>query len=188
VIGGLATNEQERVYNSIAQKIAAAEFPVVQDVIRALAPIYIPDDQFRPAFTEKSLRTTAARNKNVVRYILFTIEKYLSGSEYDMESERYSLEHILPENPGENWPQFTEDEFDECIYRIGNMTLLETAANRDIGNAPFTDKKSVYAASQFQITKNIALENNEWNPARLAARQAWLARQATVTWRISQLS
>jgi hypothetical protein len=188
VIGGLATNEQERVYNGIAQEIAAGRLARAADVIRSMSPIYIPDGQFRPAFTEKTLQTTAARNKRVVRYILFRIEKQLSQADYDMESERYSLEHILPESPGENWPQFTEEEFEDSIYRLGNMTILEAAPNREVGNQPFAAKRTIYSTSQFEITKNVALDNNEWNTSRLAARQTWMANQATSIWRIAQLS
>jgi hypothetical protein len=188
VIGGLATNEQERVYNGIAQKIASGDVAHAADVIRALAPVYLSDDQFKPAFAEKILRTTAARNKNVARYILFQLEKRLSGSEYDVDSERYSLEHILPVNPGANWQQFTDEELEDSVYRLGNMTLLETAANRDIGNLSFSEKKPIYAASQFQITRNIADENSDWNIGRIAARQAWMANQATAIWRVAQLS
>jgi hypothetical protein len=124
----------------------------------------------------------------VVRYILFQLEKHLSGAEYDSDSERYSLEHILPENPGDNWPQFSEDEFEDSVYRLGNMTLLEAASNRGIGNLPFKQKKPIYAASQFETTKNIAVDNDDWNPARLAARQSWMANQATSIWRVGQLS
>lgn len=187
VIGGLATNEQERVYNGIAQRIAQGLLSAA-GVIQALAPVYIPDNQFRPAFSEKILRTIAARNKQVVRYILFKVEKYLTGNDYDAESERYSLEHILPENPGANWPQFSEEEFEESVYRIGNMTLLATATNREIGNADFDAKRIVYEKSEFKITKNIAIENSEWNPSRISSRQGWLANQATSIWRIAQLS
>ncbi|HEV2960706.1 MAG TPA: HNH endonuclease family protein [Candidatus Angelobacter sp.] len=150
-------------FNGIAQKIASGDVVHAADVIRALAPVYLSDDQFKPAFAEKILRTTAARNKNVARYILFQLEKRLSGSEYDVDSERYSLEHILPVNPGANWQQFTDEELEDSVYRLGNMTLLETAANRDIGNLSFSEKKPIYAASQFQITRNIADENSDWN-------------------------
>jgi hypothetical protein len=188
VIGGLATNEQERVYNETAKKIAAGQWAGAMDAIRALSAVYIPDDQFRPAFTEKTLRTTAARNKHIVRYILFRIEKHLSGTDYDLESDRYSLEHILPENPGQNWPQFSEDEAEESTYRLGNMTLLERPANRDIGNLPFLEKKLIYAQSCFAVTKKIATDNNDWSVARVAARQAWMANQATSIWRIAQMA
>jgi hypothetical protein len=158
------------------------------DLIKALSPVYIPDAQFKPAFAEKSLPTTAARNKRVVRYILFQLEKHLSGKDYDIDSERYSLEHILPENPEGNWPQFSEEQFEDSVYRLGNMTLLESAINRDIGNLPFPQKRPIYSISQFEITKNIGIDNNDWNLARVAARQLWMANQATSIWRVAQLS
>lgn len=188
VIGGLSANDQERIYNDIAQKIATRALAGAGEVIRALAPIYISDNQFKPAFTEKIFPTTAARNKRVVRYILFKTEKYITGVDYDTESERYSLEHVLPENPGGNWPQFSEDEFEEMVYRIGNMTLLTTPSNRGLGNVSYEVKRPVYEKSEFQITRNIAIENNEWNTGRISARQGWLANQATTIWRIAQLS
>lgn len=188
VIGGLSANDQERIYNDIAQKIATRALAGAGEVIRALAPIYISDNQFKPAFTEKIFPTTAARNKRVVRYILFKTEKYVTGVDYDTESERYSLEHVLPENPGGNWPQFSEDEFEEMVYRIGNMTLLTTPSNRGLGNVSYEVKRPVYEKSEFQITRNIAIENNEWNTGRISARQGWLANQATTIWRIAQLS
>ncbi|HEY6349337.1 MAG TPA: DUF262 domain-containing protein [Candidatus Angelobacter sp.] len=188
VIGGLGANEQEGVYNGIAQKTTAGELAQPAALIKALAPVYIPDNQFKPAFAEKSLPTTAIRNRRVVRYILFQLEKHLSGKDYDIESERYSLEHILPENPADNWGQFTEEQFEDSVYRLGNMTLLEASRNRGIGNLPFSRKKPIYAASQFEITKNIAVDNDDWNQARLAARQAWMANQATSIWRVTQLS
>ena len=73
---------------------------------------------------------------------------------------------------------FADEELDEIVYRLGNMTLLETSANRGLGNAAFFEKKAVYMSSQFQITKNVALENSDWNISRISARQAWMANQA----------
>jgi hypothetical protein len=187
VIGGLATNEQERVYNSVAQKIASGDLPTSRDVIRALGQIYIPDDQFRSAFTEKSLRTSAARNKNVVRYILFKLEKHISQIDYDRESPKYNLEHVLPENPQNNWSQFSEEQVDLFVFRLGNMTVLEAEANREIGNLPFEEKRSVYEKSEFEITRKIGTDNTVWNTERISSRQGWMADQATSIWRISQL-
>ena len=57
------------------------------------------------------------------------------------------------------------------------MTLLERSVNRDIGNLSFPEKKPVYAASQFEITKKVAAENEQWDLSRIAARQAWMASQ-----------
>ncbi len=188
VIGGLATNEQERIYNSVAQRIADERLEKPGDVIRALASIYVPDDQFRAAFAAKSLRTTAARNRNVVRYTLFELERHVGHHDLDFGSDLYSVEHILPENPSDLWKNVPEDVQEANLYRLGNMTPLEVAANRVIGNKPFDEKRAIYKGSAFDITRKVGLENAEWTAERIAAHQSWMAAQATAVWRISQLS
>ena len=95
---------------------------------------------------------------------------------------------ILPENPEAGWEVFSDDEEEALVYRIGNLTLLPKGTNKDLGNAPYATKKPVYAGSAFGITKKIAEDNADWTPERLAARQNWMANQATAIWRIDQLS
>jgi hypothetical protein len=188
VIGNLVTNEQERVYNDVARRIANGSLTTPSEVLRALAPIYVDDDSFRVAFAEKILRTTSARNKQVARYVLFAIEHSLSNQYYDTDNAIYSLEHILPENPEGGWNAFTDAEVEEAVYRLGNFTLLESSLNRDIGNQPFNEKRKVYSQSGFHITREVAAKNEEWTFERLAERQRWMARQATGIWRLSQLN
>lgn len=153
-----------------------------------MSSIYPGDDAFRAAFTEKSLRTTQSRNKRVIRYILCALEKRLTGAALDFESDSFNLEHILPENPEAGWEVFSDDEVEALVYRIGNLTLLHRGANKDLGHAAYAVKKPVYAASSFGVTKKIAEDNADWTPERLAARQQWMANQATAIWRIDQLS
>lgn len=188
VIGGFATAEQERVYNSVAQRIATKELAAPVDVIKALTTIYVGDDTFRAAFAEKVLMTTAARNKNVARYILFQMERHLTRREHDPESAQITLEHVLPENPGTAWSQFSDQDVEDMLYRLGNFTLMQATANRKIGNASFDAKKAGFAASEFEITKKIATDNSEWSVDRIAERQRWMSHQATAIWRVAQLS
>lgn len=187
VIGSLATNEQERTYNSAALRIASRESATATAAIGLLAPIYVADGSFRQAFSDKVLRTTSSRNRRVVRYLLFCLERHLTGQEYDLDSPQYTLEHVLPENPEANWPGFTDEQANEFVYRLGNLTIMEPKANRNLGNADFTAKKTIYALGPLQITQRIAAENADWTPGRVAERQRWMARQATSVWRIAQL-
>ncbi|MFZ4525888.1 MAG: GmrSD restriction endonuclease domain-containing protein [Chlorobium sp.] len=60
--------------------------------------IYPDDEAFSNAFGDKQLKTNQLRNKRIVRYILFKLETPLSGTEYDFDSGRYNIEHILPES------------------------------------------------------------------------------------------
>ena len=186
IIGERATNEQERIYNSIALRISSGELKQAGDTIRALAPLYLNDEAFRSAFIEKSIKTTTSRNTRLARYILFQIERQLNPVDYDMDSPLYTLEHILPQNPNEEWTSFTSKEVDEAIYRLGNLTLLEAGKNRRLQNTSFDHKKIVFGESQFEQTKRVAAEE-VWNMTRLHARQQWLANQATAVWRVSQL-
>ncbi len=174
VISGLATNIQERTYNSVAQQISNGKLGNITDVIMALNPIYVQDNKFQPAFSEKVLKTTSSRNKRIALYILFELEKHLTGKDYDMESRKYTLEHILPENPEMGWEQFSDSVLDEAIFRLGNLTIIEESLNKEAANMSFKEKREIYKNSIFEITRQIAEENNEWNMDRLAARQRWM--------------
>ena len=107
--------------------------------------------------------------------------------EHDADNPATTLEHVLPEKPGENWPDFETDPTAETAYRLGNLTLLEADLNRKIGNAAFAVKQPVLEVSAFDMTRRIAAENAEWTIERLANRQRWMAQQAAAIWRIAQL-
>ncbi len=188
VIGNLTANEQERVYNAVAEKIAKHQLMNTADIIHELRPVYPTDTQFRTAFAEKQIRTTSVRNRQVVRYILFEIERHATNQVFDPDSDKYTIEHILPEHPDERWNTFTDDQVDRYVYRLGNMTLLDATMNRDIENRPYDEKRTVFARSCFDITRRVAEEHMVWTPERIASRQQWLANQATSIWRIQELS
>jgi hypothetical protein len=119
-----------------------------------------------------------------VRYILFELENQKSGHTYDFEEHNATIEHILPENPNEEWEQmFAKNTIDDYTFRIGNYTLLEAGKNRDIGNQGYAEKLKTFATSGFALTKEIAYP--EWNANNLDKRQLDLAKIATSVWRLS---
>ena len=185
VICSMQTNELERIYNDAAVRLSSGELNTVQDILQLLQKAYPQDDAFRAAFTDKELRTSSSRNKKVMRYILFELEKQLSGNDYDSNSDKYNIEHILPENPGSDWPDYDEHRDDKFIYRLGNMTLLEKSENRDMGNSGYTAKQGCYRDSRFGITVKISEDYNQWDGTKINSHQLWMAKQATSIWRIS---
>ncbi len=188
VIGSLPANEQERVYNQVAEKISRRELTTIAQIMTGLNSIYPSDEAFRAAFVNKLIRTTQSRNRRIVRYILCRLEKQFDGRDYDFDSDTFNLEHILPQNPGAGWDAFTEEEIEALVFRLGNMTLMQAGQNRNAGNDDYAAKRPAYAASGFALTRKIAEENADWTPERIAARQNQMARQATSIWRIAQLS
>jgi len=184
VICNLQTHEQERLYNDIAWKVSGGLLITSLGVILALREVYPDDNHFKSAFTDKELRTTNSRNKKVVRYILFEIERQRSGQDFDFESATYNLEHILPEHPSDAWAYIEEAKQDRLIYRIGNMTPLETSRNRDIGNGSYASKRSIYEQSCFQITRAVAEHYDTWDEQKIESRQRQLAGIAAGIWKV----
>ncbi len=178
VIGGLNPNEQEVVFNNTAQAIAKDKtFKKAM-----LKPIYPSDKEFAVNFANKELRNYG-RNKKVIKYILVTLENSISGTDYDMLSDRNTVEHILPENPDDHW-HVDDETITNYRYRLGNLCLLERGKNRDIENQPYKATQAVYAKSEFTTTQAIAEENDSWSAARIERRQQVMARRATSIWSI----
>ncbi|NUQ24845.1 MAG: DUF262 domain-containing protein [Saprospiraceae bacterium] len=187
VIGNLPTNEQERIYTSAAEQISSGQLHTIQDVLRALRNIYPSDDAFSQAFSEKILKTTQTRNKRIVRYILFSVEHQLSGQELDFDSELYSIEHILPEHPETGWEAFSDQEHEQFVYRLGNMTLLRSDQNRGLQNKPYAEKQPVLANANIHLTKKTAQKYAVWTTKQIVDTQRWMADQAKSIWKISQI-
>lgn len=185
VIGRQQAQQQERIYASVAQRISAGELKSLSDILNAMRPIYISDRAFKTDFAEIEIDTKQTRNRRIVRYILTKIERQISGLELDPDAESFNIEHILPQNPSDQW-DFKDVEAHSSIYRLGNMTLLRRDDNREIDNTSYETKKPVFSASDFTITSSIPRDYPEWNSDTLGARQTALANIASGVWRISQ--
>jgi hypothetical protein len=94
------------------------------------------------------------------------------------------VEHILLENPSDEWSHIEESKQDRLIYRLGNMTPLESGKNRDLGNAGYERKRNVYEQSVFRITRAAAEHYDVWDERKIDKRQERLANIAAGIWRI----
>ena len=187
VICNLQTQDQEQVYNNVAYKIDCGVLTNLRSIFDELQSVYPDDAVFKAAFTDKELKTTNSRNKKVVRYILFQLEKQVSGQEFEFESSAYNLEHILPENPAEAWSHIDEQNQDKFAYRLGNMTPLEKKPNCAIGNHGYAEKIVIFKESCFKITSDISKNSESWTEKAITTRQAQLAKIATAIWKVDML-
>jgi len=184
VIGNLHGSEQERVYHAEARRISRGEYDSIHRIMAGLQPVYPDDRRFRLSFGEKSIGVTQARNRRVVRYILFELERQASGNTLDFEDSQITLEHVCPLNPGDGWPRFSEADLDALTSRLGNMALLEAGSNRDAGNASYEVKRAAFDKSSFRTTREIADRYEDWTPETIESRQEAMARSAAAIWRI----
>ena len=175
----------EAMYNRIARDVSEGRIAGVATAVEALRPVYPEDGEFRAAFIEKSFRTTSSRNRKGVRFILFKLEERLSRNSYEFENARYGIEHVLPENPGDDWQQFNEQQREASTYRLGNMTLLDSSTNRQLGNIGFTERQRAYLESEFSITRKLGEEFDTWTVDKIRVRQGWMAKQASSIWQVN---
>ena len=182
IIGGLNPNIQEEVYNSVAVKLSKTK----QFDAKDFEAVYVSDYNFENDFSTKEFKNTT-RNHKIVKYILCKIELYKFRNDIDPESDIYTIEHILPESADENWGDFSFDEINRSVYRIGNLTLLEKKLNREIGILPYFEKCKSFVQSNSSLTKEIPEHFATWNEDKVAARQRALARDAKAIWKIQGL-
>jgi hypothetical protein len=123
------------------------------------------------------------------------LARYLGGGN--------DIEHILPQNPTtEAAAEFGDGDLPELARRLGNLVLAEDSINRSLGNRPYSSKRSVYAGSQFLLTRALAerltvgantridravaeLEPfTSWNAEAIERRQQELAALARRVWEL----
>lgn len=184
IISGLNPSELESAYHDAARAILSGAATTPKRAFEALSSVYVNDARFQSDFSQLSIATSGPRKK-LAKYILCKLETDLAGRDCDFETDPGTIEHIFPENPTEEWESMIpRDKFGDFIYRIGNLTLLKASTNRDLANASPDVKLHEYAGSEYALTKAIhAMAPDEWNAARIEARQTTLAARASHIWR-----
>ncbi|MGH1457885.1 MAG: DUF262 domain-containing protein [Paracoccaceae bacterium] len=187
VTSNLQAAEQERTYSRVAIGISNGAYTNANEVLSQLRSVYPSDSVFRANFSTKTFDTTNSRNKQIVRYILAKLDAQISEQAFSMPGPEITIEHILPENPHDNWGQFNDVEAAAEVYRIGNMALLEADLNREVGNGNYDAKKAVFPRSGIPLTASIPESAEDWTVQSINVRQNLLARAATSIWRVPQL-
>lgn len=170
-------NDLEGAYNSLCLKIKEKTNDLdINEEAKTMEKFIVPSETFKLGFKNKVLNTRG--NKKLINYILEKIEKAMSGCIRD----DYTLEHILPESPDDNWKNVFGEEVKQFIYRLGNYTLLEKKLNNDIGNSEYIEKRPLYEQSQSKMTQSIAANVQIWNREELGKRQKQMAKIADSIW------
>lgn len=184
IVSGLNPNALEAVFHDAAKALLTRQISTPQEVFALLRSVYVDDQRFEEDFARLSVEPSGQMRK-VVRYILAMLEKDASGRDCDPETDAASVEHILPENPSSWWETaIAPDHWETAVYRLGNLTFLEASFNRQLGNAPYTEKRDVYQKSSYALSKQVAaLAPNEWTLSHMDHRQRVLAQRAVSVWR-----
>ncbi len=185
VAGGARSGSVEQAIASAARDISAKTITSAGALLDSLRKSVPKDLEFEEAF--KGMTVSSAY---LARYYLRSLELTVKGEPHPYfipndDQQVINLEHVLPENPKANWPQFAPDVVPVYSRRLGNLALLEAKANKALGSASFSDKKIVYAASPYELTSQIAAVYGDWGAADIAERQARMAKLAVTTWAVA---
>ncbi len=181
-LSDLNPNEAERVFSKVANDIANKITLTAKEAILALKSIYVADDNFEQAFSTVTVNTK--RKKVLAKYILVKIENQITGQDYQPEEAVATIEHILPENPGDIWnSHFPIDIQEDYIYRLGNYTLLEASINHKLdNNMSFENKLVCYKQSSYLLSNDYC-NYEKFDPRVIALRQNKMATVAKSIWK-----
>lgn len=151
----------------------------------------ISDDKFKESFMFYQTKSSS-----VAKYILAKIHMHCQGVEQIPNLSEIHLEHILPQEYS-IWNSAGFDtngkKYEELVYHIGNMTLLNRKGNQKIQNKIFGEKISQYKkrdvgedGTTFEMTYRLYNEftsgQTEWTVDRIESRAKEWADMAPVIW------
>lgn len=186
-VGKLRTGALETSAAKTAKAIADKKATTANAAWKELRSIIPNDEDFKLAFARYS-EPTAKVAKYVLRALELEARKRGTGSFVELEpSTQLTLEHILPQNPGDCWKSILSQDPELVDYteRLGNLTLLTKGSNKTVGNQSFDDKSTgAYKESSLLITSGIPAHHIDWDRDAIRARQEWLASLAPSIWRL----
>lgn len=146
-----------------------------------IKPLMPTNGQFKAAF-----ETATVSNRKLARYYMRSLEMMTKDEPEPWhipndDRNVINLEHVLPDKPEGNWPQFSDDEVKLFRNRIGNLVLLRASENSTLKSGTFEDKRKIYEDCPYETTKQVA-DCDEWTVETIIARQGVLADLALRAW------
>ncbi len=183
IAGGARTGSVEQTLAAAAKEISAGKIQKASELLKFIEKIVPGDPEFIEGFN-----VATVSQAYLARYYLRSLEMAVKKQPDPCfipndDQQVINLEHVLPEKPEGNWPQFTPEVVKAFYKRLGNMALLLAKDNSDLHSSPFREKKKRYAESPYELTRQIA-QASEWTPSAIASRQAKMAKIALKTWPI----
>lgn len=174
----------EQEFNKVSIKLSSNKIATAKQVFHDLkGKLYPSDDEFYSYFSTKSIKSSW-KNKKLIKYILWEIYHQKDGIKYEYNSNKYNIEHILPENRiDETYKSFSDEEFEKNVYRLWNYLLLEKKINKDCGSLEFNDKLKKFKESRIILVNNFSATN--WNMSELNWNQNSYANSAKTIWKIN---
>ncbi len=110
--------------------------------------------------------------KRAAKYVLLKLDLLYHGHTTKCNMpETISIEHIMPQQAADNslWKtDFTENEKDEWLNKIGNLVLISRRKNSSQGNKDYSEKREKYFKKNIELFSNSVRIYNQYPTWTLA--------------------
>lgn len=186
------SNELETIFAGLAGIADDGYEKAVLAILREHTP---DDEEFESAFASFPFVPAVIDR---ARYALEMFEYQAIGHKdeyYLADPDELELEHIIPKAADKastkkdfgDWPSYLGEgwkvKHTKLLHRIGNMTLLADELNVVASNNPFLAKRTEYAESNIQLTKEL-VGFGYFKFKQVEDRSKAFAKQAVTMWRI----
>lgn len=184
------TSNLNRIFQSVP-----AQLPRDVDVATGLHQLLSAENRFWPDDEELREKIRAAPfyqygRPNQRRLVLQRLEESYDHPEpVDFTSSQLTIEHVMPQSPGDEWLRVLDDDVTpgetaeelhaRLQHTLGNLTL--TGVNSELSNHPFERKQGLFNGSHLEMNRRIAA-TQRWGAKEILARADDLADRAIRTW------
>lgn len=147
-----------------------------------------PDDQ-KVLEAIKTRKIYQSGHRERIGLILETVNRYLSSGTdgFTVLENKPSIEHILPQNPKEEWKKDLGEEFDETykkyLHTLGNLTLVTGKWNTERSNLPFRVKQPHLASHALRLNSvYFSRQIHQWNENAISDRADFLGQSFLKIW------
>lgn len=186
-----------RLYYSTEENVPESIDPLDVDGVIARLERYVDhycdDDQLESTLGESDVyRYFGGSNRlHELRLLLYVYEASLEREKENIqfdapkvtsnEDGRFSIEHVWPQAPGDDFDQETKALVNEHTHRLGNLALMTPEDNAAKGNNPFVDKKADFDESKVRMLERI-FENDDWGVDRIDIRERAMLQEIRERW------
>lgn len=196
VVCKLPGNKLEKLYSKYALRLqeAAADdseknrkknidriFTSLITELKELKPGY---EFFKESFRENIFYRKSEDRVLLISYILREINQLDEAGEYKIDFRNVNIEHLLPQNPCDEWG-LKKSDIKPYVNKLGNLTLLLRTLNSKVANKTIKDKISDLeaAAAEGDLKLPITLKiidrlkdlNFKWDKEEILKRHDELA-------------
>ena len=188
VVSGLDVSGMESTFFTLAREVRE----MVKQKKSAQCARHIKEVLQKGSPTDEQVESFVADlqlNRDDAAYVLGRIAFRKGTNTKERGIHEANLEHIYPKNPKKDeWGgKENQEELNQYLNHIGNLTILGERINAGIANSEFSVKKPYYENSELKISNEVGWYN-DWNVDTIKKRAQGLAKSVLEIWNFENTS